>query len=97
VCNMRRTALDRLREYREKHYAKGYEMAADLRITEAQLSQLLGGKRRPGLDVAVRIEDATGIPARSWADMRVSKVKRTNKDKALSAPVSDTLTADVVG
>jgi hypothetical protein len=29
--------------------------------------------------------------------MRVSKVKRTNKDKALSAPVSDTLTADVVG
>jgi transcriptional regulator with XRE-family HTH domain len=73
---MKRTALDRLREYRAKHYDKAYEMAAEIHITEAQLSQILNGKRRPGLDIAVRIEDVTGIPARSWVDSPVGKSKR---------------------
>ena len=76
---MKRTALDRLRDYRAKHYEKAYEMAAEIRITEAQLSQILSGKRRPGLDIAARIEDVTGIPARSWADSKVGKSKRPVK------------------
>ena len=55
-----------------------------------QLSQIVHGVRRPGLDTALRIEDATGIPVRSWADIPVSgpakrtfrRTKRTNVNKA---------------
>jgi transcriptional regulator with XRE-family HTH domain len=45
-------------------------VAQDLRITESYLSQVLSGRRRPGLDIAVRIETLTGIPVSAWAARR---------------------------
>lgn len=45
------------------------EWAAELQISEAFLSQIVNGRKRPSLDVAFRIERATNgaVPASSWA------------------------------
>jgi transcriptional regulator with XRE-family HTH domain len=43
------------------------EMAARLGITDAHMSSIILGKETPGLALAVRIEDETGIPARDFA------------------------------
>ena len=45
---------------------KQYEVASLLRITQASICNLLKGNKLPGLDLSVRIQDATGIPPRSW-------------------------------
>lgn len=39
------------------------------------LSEILNGKKRPGLDVAVRIERATGgqVPAASWVSQEAAE------------------------
>ena len=45
------------------------EVAAELAISGPFLTQLAGGHRRPGLDVAVRIERLTGgaVRATDWS------------------------------
>ena len=43
------------------------QLARDLGISQAHLSQILTGIRSPSLRVASRLEDATGIPAREFA------------------------------
>ena len=46
------------------------EWAQELRISEAFLSQIVNGKKRPSLDLAFRIERATdgAVPAGSWIE-----------------------------
>jgi len=63
---MQLSGRERLIAYRDKHGYKQYELADLLDLDETQLSQFLSGKRRPGLPIAVRIEERTGIPAKSW-------------------------------
>lgn len=67
---MSKRGRERLSKYIERSRQKQYEVAADLRITESYLSQVLSGRRRPGLDIAVRIETLTGIPVSAWAASR---------------------------
>jgi transcriptional regulator with XRE-family HTH domain len=67
---MSKTGRQRLAKYVERSKQKQYEVAQDLRITESYLSQVLSGRRRPGLDIAVRIETLTGIPVSAWAASR---------------------------
>lgn len=51
--------------------------AADfIGVTEGKLSLYLSGKARPGVDVVLRIEDATGVPARSWTLSGLSKLQK---------------------
>jgi transcriptional regulator with XRE-family HTH domain len=45
-------------------------LAKQLGISPGYLSQIRSGKRRPSLDTAFDIEDATGIPARSFRSRR---------------------------
>lgn len=54
-------------------YINGYqgnqgEIAAALNISQPYLSLLFAGKKRPSLDLAVRIENWSGgaVPAASW-------------------------------
>jgi len=42
------------------------EAADQIGVSRVQLNQYLQGARRPSLDVAIRIEDATGISIRTW-------------------------------
>lgn len=94
---MKHTALDRLKAYRAKHFKNDYELAALLHLTKPHMSQILSGKRRPGLAIAVRIEDATGIPARSWADMRVSRQTKPDTRKLREAVVDKRESSAVAG
>lgn len=79
---MEKTGAQRLAEYRDKHRYKQYELAELLGLDDAHVSQLLNGKRRPGLEIAVRIEERTGIPARAWL---LTEVGRTNEVAAETA------------
>lgn len=40
--------------------------AEQLGVSQAYLSELMSGAKRPSLELAVRIEEATGLPVRSW-------------------------------
>jgi transcriptional regulator with XRE-family HTH domain len=66
------TGRTRLRDYMERCRMKQKDLAALLGVTDAYLSQILSGRRSPGLSTALRIEDCTGVPARSWLSSRVS-------------------------
>lgn len=73
---MNKSGPELLAAYRDRHTYKQYELAELLELDEAYLSQILSGRRRPGLPIAVRIEDRTGIPAKSWLLNRVGKSKK---------------------
>lgn len=85
---MEKSGLERLTEYRDRHGYKQYELAELLSLDEAYLSQILSGKRRPGLPIAVRIEDRTGIPAKSWLLTPVSKSGKAQSDDAETPQVA---------
>lgn len=53
------------------------QAAVFIGVTEGKLSMYLNGHARPGVDVVLRIEDATGVPARSWT---LSGLSRSEKD-----------------
>lgn len=42
------------------------EVAAKLGADHAQISRIAAGRQRPGLDLAIRIDDAMGIGVRWW-------------------------------
>jgi transcriptional regulator with XRE-family HTH domain len=48
------------------------DVAQKLGVSQAYLSQLLSGQRRPSLELAVHIEQMTGgaVPTTSWIDDR---------------------------
>ena len=85
---MQKSGAERLEEYRLKHGYKQYELADLIDVHEAYLSQLLDGKRRPGLPTSMRIERVTGIPAESWLLTGVSKTRGTTEKQADSEPIS---------
>lgn len=68
------TGREQLAEYQKRSRLKQYELADLLSLDYGHLSQLLSGKRRPGLGLATRIQDLTGVPATSWVDRRVGRV-----------------------
>jgi transcriptional regulator with XRE-family HTH domain len=78
----------------ERSKRQKQEVAAVLGITKSQLSQLLGGYRRPKLELSMAIEALTGVPVTSWADIRRGKVDRTRKASAKQARVYGHETTD---
>ena len=70
---MELTGRERLKQYCERAHLKQYELADLLGITESYLSQLLSGRRAPGRTNALKIEEVTGVPVRSWSDSSVGK------------------------
>jgi transcriptional regulator with XRE-family HTH domain len=42
------------------------EAAAHIGLHRVHLNQILTGERRPGLDLAILLEETTGIPVRAW-------------------------------
>lgn len=57
---------ERLAQWIERSKLTQVEAAVIIGIDPTQLSQILAGKRRPGLDNAVRIAKATGIVVEDW-------------------------------
>lgn len=61
------------------------EAARFIGVHEMVLSSLLSASRFPGLATATRIEDKTGIPAKSWQLSKLSKSKATRSKKTDNA------------
>ncbi len=61
---MVKTRYRSLREYIDGAKTTQTAFAAAVGISGPHLSQILSGTKRPSLDVALRIEDITGIPVR---------------------------------
>lgn len=55
-----------LQRWAAKNDAGPRALAMRLDADPGQLSRILAGLRKPGVDLACRIEDATGIPVREW-------------------------------
>lgn len=63
------------------------ELAVALGVSDGYLSQILSGLRRPKLELLMRIEDLTGVPVSSWADIRRGKSGKSRKHSADSSNV----------
>jgi transcriptional regulator with XRE-family HTH domain len=59
-----------------------------LNISESLMSMFLSGGRRPGRDLAVRIQDATGIPVSAWVVKSSPRTKPTSKRRKSEAQTS---------
>jgi len=56
-----------LKVWRVRHQIKQSDAAARLGVSTSHLSNIESGAGLPGRNLAVRIEDMTGIPARDWS------------------------------
>jgi transcriptional regulator with XRE-family HTH domain len=83
---------ERLAEYIKRSRLKQYEVADLVQITAAYLSQVLSGKRRPSLPIAVRIQTHTGVPVESWMASERGKSGKTKRASTKSTPISPVLT-----
>lgn len=75
------TGRERLIAWLRKSGLKQYELAEEVRITAAYLSQVLSGVRRPSLPIAVRIQDRTGVTVESWVETARGKSGKGRKPK----------------
>lgn len=62
---------EQLRDWMKRRGFNQYEAAKYLGWDEASFSKLVNGNRTPGLANAVKIEELTGIPARTWVPTAV--------------------------
>jgi len=82
-----KTGAERLKDYRDRCGYNQRELAELLGIHFTYLSQLLAGRRRPRLPMAVHIEQVTGIPVESWVPTRLSTSSKRRRNNAIQAPV----------
>lgn len=70
---------EQLRDWMQRRRVNQTEAAALLGFDATFISQLLSGRRQPGLTNAVRIERMTGIAIEAWMPSQL--------DETVSAPV----------
>ena len=60
--------MNQLRAYLAQNSIRQSVLAETLGVSNGYMSQIINGDKRPSLDLAVKIEDATGgaVTARSW-------------------------------
>ena len=58
-----------LADWRDRSKLKQKDLARMLDVTDAYLSQVLAGRRRPKLELLIKIEHTTGVPVESWAEL----------------------------
>lgn len=61
-----KSGRDQLHDWIARHGVNQRKAADLLDMNEVHLGQILNGIRRAGLDTAIKIEDHTGIPVKSW-------------------------------
>lgn len=66
---------EQLRAWIERTRFNQRTAAAHLGFDETYVSQILGGKRTPGLDNALVLERKTGIPVEAWASDILDKIE----------------------
>ena len=84
--SLMRTGAKQLAEWIRKRGDKKAEVAELFGISAGYLSMFLSGERCPGRDVAVRIQDLSGIPVGAWSlsadnEREMATVSSGNKPK----------------
>lgn len=74
-----------LRAWLRRSLKQQKELAAELSITDAYLSQILTGIRRPKLETLIQIERLTGVPLVSWADTGVSDADEPSNPEQIAS------------
>lgn len=69
------------------------DVARDFQWSEAYVSRVLSGHRRPGREVALFIEEKTGIPVSSWSDRALTKAGKASADKRGKARIAKALSS----
>lgn len=88
---------ERLAAYRDRSRLKQTELATLLGMTDSYLSQVLSGRRRPGLDTALRIEEQTGVPVESWGERVIADAERRLARRARKHQLSKELPSGLAG
>lgn len=78
---------DLLDAWRRRSKQNQRTLARALGITDGYLSQILGGIRRPKLELLLKIEAMTGVPVSSWAETKRGKSGKSTKHSVNSANV----------
>ena len=81
---------ERLAQWIKRSKLNQIETARLIGIHETQLSQILAGNRRPGLDNAVKIEAVTGIPVEAWVSITLGSDADAAVDSAAEPQISKT-------
>lgn len=76
---------ERLRQWIDRSKINQREASALLGFDETYLSQILNGKRRPGLDTAVQIERVTGIAVEAWTATEIGPEPTPHAEIVVSA------------
>ena len=63
---MHDTARERLKQWMAEQNLSQAGLGSKIGLTQPTISKFLSGAAKPSPEVAFRIEDATGIPAREW-------------------------------
>jgi len=66
VMEIERNGRERLAQWISRSKLNQLEASRLIGIDPSQLNQILSGRRRPGLDNAVKIEHTTGIVVEAW-------------------------------
>jgi len=81
------TGRERLRQWIDRSKVNQLEAAALIGIDHTQLSHILTGRRRPGLDTAVKIEQATGIVVEAWVPFGEDELPIAPPDSAVTTSI----------
>lgn len=81
------TGRDRLKAWIERSKLDQVGAARVIGMHPTQLNHILTGKRRPGLDTAVKIEQATGIVVEAWVPFASDESAETDREPANSWPI----------
>lgn len=73
------TGAQQLRDWMDRRRYNQAELAQELGVQEAYVSMLLNGKRTPSLELAVKIEEHAGIPAKAWSLTQRHNSKNTTR------------------
>lgn len=70
--------MEQLSQYLRKHRIRQMDFAEAVGVTQGVISRLVSGTVKPSLDLAVRIERATGgvVPVHAW----VALIQSTDPD-----------------
>ncbi len=83
-----------LLNYMKEHKVEIRDLAEKAKVTEAYISAIRHGHRRPSPDVAKRISDACGIPVLDL--LFPEQVDRQDSGEAVSDRNHDELTTDII-
>lgn len=67
-----KTGAEQLKDWMHRRRFMQKEAAEYFGWDETYISQLVNGKRQPGLDNAIKIERESGIPVEAWASTELS-------------------------